>query len=158
MALKDMHMLRRHSISLALLASLSACQPTPSPESKDLQSSLVPRIIAWSKNGGVFNLSQAIPSGTYDMVCIIPEYNCLRGLKILGRIDEHHSAFGMCIPENDSAIVLVGGHKAHAALIDGAKLRFDVLSYGECAPASGAVLRSNPESWRYSPIADLAKM
>jgi len=122
----------------------------------EIEAKLIPKIVAWSKSGEpVLNLAGFFPAGEYETVCIIPDYRCLHDQEDLGRIDEYHSSFGRCIPENDFALMLVGDHKAHAALIDGAALRFDVPFYGKCVPASDAVLRTAKKSDSQRPIASL---
>lgn len=128
---------------LVAVALLSACT-RPSPVSNALEVDLVPQLIAWSKVGGEFDLAKALPEGAYDRVCIVNGYNCLDSQKNLGRVDEYHSTFGMCVPENNQALVLVGNQKAHAALVNGAQLEFYVPSFdGNCVTASRAILRSN---------------
>ena len=150
-------MLRLAVVSSAVLASLSSREVTPSPASQELEQDFVPRILAWSKAGGVFDVANALPRGAYDRVCVIPEYNCLDRQKTLGRINEYHSSFGMCVPENNSALVLIRGDTAHAVLIDRARLGFDVLSGGKCVAAAKAVLRSNPEPAAHPPVVALTQ-
>lgn len=141
---------------LSVMAPLSGCHATsPSPVSNSLEADVIPQLIEWSKAGGEFDLTNALPPGAHEWVCIVPDYNCLGSQKILGDIEEYHSAFGTCIPENSSALVVIGGGKAHAALVDGAALKFDVPGSGECVAASRAILRSNLEPHRRAQTADL---
>jgi hypothetical protein len=124
-----------------ILAILSACTPSVSDEARDIDATLVPSIVAWSKTGGVFDL-QANLTSKYDAVCFVPEYNCVSGTSSGVIADEVYSTFGGCVPENKSALVLVARDKAHAALIDSTIVRIDGPSQQKCVSASSVILRS----------------
>jgi hypothetical protein len=126
-----------------MLILLGACQPAPSAQSVGIETQLIPRIEAWSKSGPpIFNLAAGLPAGEYETVCILPDYHCLDDQKGIGRIDEYHSAFGMCIPEGSHALMLIGEGKMHAALLEKATLDFDVPASGKCVPSKLAILRT----------------
>lgn len=142
--------------TLLILALMSGCHQTEaSGTSKALQQDTIPQLVTWSKAGGEFDLAKALPVGSFDRLCVIPEYNCLDSNKVMGRLDAYHSDFGQCIPENMTALVLIGDRQAHAALVDGRRLRFTGFSSGECVAASRAMLRSNPEEHRRAQVAGL---
>jgi hypothetical protein len=140
--------------TLAVVALLSACT-RPSPDTNALEVELVPQLIEWSKVGGEFDLAKSLPEGAYDKVCVVSEYSSLNSLEKQGRVDEYHSAFGMSVPEGSAALVVIGSNKVHAALVDGAKLRFSGPFGAECVTATRAVLRSNFEPHLKVQTADL---
>lgn len=149
-------MLEPKLLALPLLTLMLACHQTaPSMVSKALQTDVIPQLVVWSKAGGEFDMAKALPTGNYERFCVIPEYNCLDSNTIIGGLDSYHSDFGRCIPENSTALVLIGKRHAHAALVDGRQLKFNGFLSGECVAASRAVFRSSPEDHRPAQIANL---
>lgn len=150
------HMKSVALLPIVMLSLLSACQPGSSPTSRELETRLIPKIIAWSKSREpVFSLAENFPAGKFELVCVVPDYRCLRHQKGTGRIDVYHSSFGNCIPENSSAIMLVSDNKAHAALIEMETLRIDVPYLGKCVSAADAILRMTTEPDVRFPMAAL---
>jgi hypothetical protein len=129
---------------LLMLSLLAACGPAPSAQSVELETKLIPKIQAWSISGPpIFDLAAALRARKYEAVCVIPDYHCLDDQKGIGRIDEYHSSFGMCIPEGSHALMLIGENKAHAALIKRTTLDFDIPGPGgKCVPSAKATLRT----------------
>ena len=144
------------SLLLVMLPLLSACEATPSTASMELEAKIVPKIAAWSKSGGsTFNLAGEISASRYEEVCVLPEYQCLGHQMANRRVDEYHSSFGKCVPENSSALIFIKKQIAHAVVVDRATLRFDESSDGTCVSAASAVLRTAREPEGQPPIAVL---
>ena len=133
-------MLARIPHCIAVLTLMSACTPSPSEESRAMEATLIPELVAVSKRGGVFRLGSAL-SGNYDAICVVSEYNCLHDVRILANLNELRSSFGWCVPENHSAVVLVAEGRGHAALVESWNVTFAGPSQGQCVSASGALLR-----------------
>jgi hypothetical protein len=145
------------TLLLLMLALLASCRQVPSAQSIELESKTVPAVEEWSRHGPPnFNLAAALPAGDYEAVCIVPEYRRLSDQKGIGRIEEYHSAFGMHIPENHYALMLIGDHKAHAALLTRRRLTIETPSDGKCVPAGRAVLRTVRDT--PTPVADLQQL
>lgn len=119
----------------------------PSADTAKMESELVPKIVAWSKTTEpTLKISRAFNVDRYQTICIVPDYNCINSVKVstIGKVDQYYSSFGKCIPENKSAIMIVGDSSAHAVLVDMSDVHFDVPFSGTCVKASMSVLRRKP--------------
>ena len=117
----------------------------PSAQSNQLENAAIPRIVAWSSSGeATLNLSRVSNLGTYEAICLVPEYHCLDDVQsgeIEGGITGFHSSFDKCVPENSIALMIVSNHQAHAALLDRRGAFSNMSAFGKCVQAPEAMLR-----------------
>ncbi len=108
-------------LPLALIM-LAACTPqpqNPSPESKFLQSQLVPAINSWAKSNSQEMRLFAIPAvRSFDYLCIVPEYQDHSKIESeLPVVREYRGRAGHLVPEMRMALVGTKGATAHVGYI-----------------------------------------
>lgn len=130
---------------LLLAIAAAGCHPVePSPVSEELETVVIPAVVAWSRSGAAtLDLRSYMQLGADDKICMMSEYDCLNHLNVyfVNGVMEYHSSFGKCVPENKLALIVIQKGIVHAAVIDRTQTKFDALSQPKCVKATKAVLR-----------------
>lgn len=148
-------------VVLPLALALVACAPrpqNPSPESKFLQSQLVPAMNQWSKTSSpVMPLNEIAEIRSFDYLCAVPEYQDHSSIEAeLPNVKNYRGSTGEMVPETRIAVIGVKGNAAHVAYLR----RNPLTIYGHarrCYRASHAVLQRQRRQGTNLPWASLGE-
>lgn len=92
-----------------------------SPQSKQLQSTVVPQLLAWGKSeSNELRLNRLKALQAFDHVCYVWQYMPYDTIEAeIGPVEDFFGAYGGYLPENRTAFIGVRGSSAHVAHIRG---------------------------------------
>ena len=136
-------------VPLALILALGALFLIPaqisqqSPQSKMLQVSVVPQVLAWGKSDyDALSLKRVQGLQAFDHVCYVWQYMPYDTIEAeIGPIERFFGAYeGGHLPENRTAFIGVRGRSAHVAHIEGDAILIGRGGMRNCAAVSRAFL------------------